>query len=115
MSLLQNSYELGYVFGTFLGDGHAFIAPSRNSIQGRVSWSFAYHEQEIAAKLVRCLKEVTGVDVVPTPLKSKTEVYLYSLQWARLLAQFGKRHEKHLPERYLSANRDYLRVSSMVS
>jgi len=106
---IADSYELGYVFGAFLGDGHAFIVPSRNSIQGRVSWSFAYHEQEIAAKLARCLKEVTGIDVVPTPQKSITEVYLYSLQWARLFAQFGKRHEKHLPERYLSANRSYLR------
>src|SRR6266849_8312472 len=95
---IADSYELGYVFGTFLGDGHAFIAPSRNSVQGRASWYFAHHEQEITAKLARCLKEVTGIDVVPTPRKSKTEVYLYSLQWARLFAQFGKRHEKHLPE-----------------
>ncbi len=106
---IADSYELGYVFGAFLGDGHAFIAPSRNSISGRVSWYFAYHEQEIAAKLARCLKEVTGIDVVPTPHKSKTEVHLYSLQWARLFAQFGKRHEKCLPERYLSANHNYLR------
>jgi IMP dehydrogenase len=106
---IADSYELGYVFGAFLGDGHAFIAPSRNSIQGRVSWYFAYHEQETAAKLARCLKEVTGIDVVPTPQKSITEVHLYSLQWARLFAQFGKRHEKHLPERYLSANHGYLR------
>ncbi len=106
---IADSYELGYVFGAFLGDGHAFIAPSRNSILGRVSWYFAYHEQEIAAKLTRCLKEVTGIDVVPTSQKSKTEVHLYSLQWARLFAQFGKHHEKHLPERYLSANRGYLR------
>ncbi|MDQ6660466.1 MAG: IMP dehydrogenase, partial [Chloroflexota bacterium] len=106
---IADSYELGYVFGAFLGDGHAFIAPSRNSMTGRVSWYFAYHEQEIAAKLARCLKEVTGIDVVPTPQKRTTEVHLYSLQWARLFAQFGKRHEKHLPGRYLSANRSYLR------
>ena len=106
---IADSYALGYVFGTFLGDGHAFIAPSRNSIQGRVSWYFADHEQEIAAKLVRCLKEVTGVDVKPISRKSEIDVHLYSLQWARLLAQFGKRHEKHLPESYLSANCDYLR------
>lgn len=106
---VAESYELGYVFGTFLGDGHAFIAPSRDSIQGRVSWYFASHEQEIVAKLIRCLKEVTGVDAVLTLRKSVTNIHLYSLQWARLLAQFGKGHEKHLPEKYLSANHDYLR------
>ncbi len=106
---ITDSYELGYVFGTFLGDGHAFIAPSRNSIQGRVSWYFANHEQEIAERLVSSLKEVTGVDAVSIRHENKTEILLYSLQWAKLFAQFGKRHEKHLPERYLSANRDYLR------
>ena len=42
------------LFGTFLGDGHAFIAPNRNSETGRVSWYFGPGEQEIAAKLQRC-------------------------------------------------------------
>jgi len=103
------SYELGYLFGAFLGDGHAFIAPSRNSEQGRVSWYFDANEPEIAAKLIRCLKDATGVDVAPTPNTSIINVHFYSLQWARLLAQFGKRHEKHLPERYLCGDLQYLR------
>ena len=106
---IADSYELGYIFGTFLGDGHAFIAPSRNSVQGRVSWYFAHHEQEIVEKLVRCLKLITGVDVKSTWREKVTTIELYSLQWARLLSDFGKRHEKHLPEKYLCANRDYLR------
>jgi IMP dehydrogenase/GMP reductase len=106
---IADSYELGYVFGTFLGDGHAFIAPSRNSVLGRVSWYFAHHELEIAAKLISCLKAVTGLDVEPMPGENIINIHLYSLQWARLLAQFGKRYEKHLPTEYLSANRDYLK------
>jgi len=105
---ISDSYELGYVFGAFLGDGHAFIAPSRNSVTGRVSWYFAHHELEITAKLIRCLKAVTGVDVEPTPHEKVINIHLYSLQWARLFAWFGKRHEKHLPEEYFSANRNYL-------
>ncbi|WIG58496.1 MAG: inosine-5'-monophosphate dehydrogenase [Ktedonobacterales bacterium] len=106
---ITDSYELGYLFGAFLGDGHAFIAPSRNSEQGHVSWYFARHEAEIAAKLIRCLKDVSGVEVTPTPNERIINIHFYSLQWARLFAQFGKRHEKHLPTRYLSANPDYLR------
>jgi IMP dehydrogenase/GMP reductase len=106
---IGDSYELGYIFGTFLGDGHAFIAPSRDSVLGRVSWCFAHHEREIVEKLIRCLKLVTGVDVKPTPRESVTTIHFYSLQWARLLSEFGKRHEKHLPEKYLCASRDYLR------
>ena len=102
-------YDLGYLFGAFLGDGHAFIARSRNSETGRVSWYFAQHEQRIAEKLIAALKTVTGVDVTPTLGEKVLNIHFYSLQWARLMAQFGKRHEKHLPERYLSANPDYLR------
>ena len=105
---IADTYELGYVFGTFLGDGHAFIAPSRNSVQGRVSWYFAKHEQEITEKLIRCLKMVSGVEAKATERELITSIEFYSLQWARLLSAFGKRHEKHLPEKYLSENRDYL-------
>lgn len=106
---IADSYELGYLFGTFLGDGHAFIAPSRNSVLGRVSWYFAHHEQEIVEKTIRCLKLITGVDVRSTWQANATTIHFYSLQWARLLSEFGKRHEKHLPEKYLCGNRDYLR------
>jgi inosine-5'-monophosphate dehydrogenase len=105
---IRESYALGYLFGAFLGDGHAFIAKSRNSEQGRVSWYFGAQEQEIADKLSRCVQEVTGV--VPTQVAAGKliNVYLYSLQWARLLARFGKRHEKHLPADLLCANTEYL-------
>jgi IMP dehydrogenase/GMP reductase len=97
------------VFGTFLGDGHAFIAPSRNSEQGRVSWYFGKHETDIAAKLVRCLEHATGVAVEATPGEKIINIHFYSLQWARLLAQFGKRHEKHLPLAYRCSDVNYLR------
>jgi IMP dehydrogenase/GMP reductase len=102
------SYDLGYVFGTFLGDGHAFIAPSRNSEQGRVSWYFGLGETAIADKLRRCLRAVTGVDVVPSPADKIINLHLYSLQWARLLAEFGERDQKHLPAKYRCSDRDYL-------
>ncbi|HET8908872.1 MAG TPA: IMP dehydrogenase [Ktedonobacterales bacterium] len=106
---MADSYELGYVFGTFLGDGHAFIAKSRNSVLGRVSWYFALHEEVIAEKLIRSLKEVAGIE--PSVVRNERIISLnfYSLQWARLMAQFGKRHEKHLPNEYLCGNPDYLR------
>ena len=106
---IEDSYELGYLFGTFLGDGHSFIAKSRNSVLGRVSWYFALHEHEIAEKLASCVKAVTGMDPVIAPDSRIINVHFYSLQWARLLADFGKRQEKHLPTRYLSGNPHYLR------
>jgi IMP dehydrogenase/GMP reductase len=106
---ITDSYELGYVFGTFLGDGHAFIGTSRNSVSGRVTWYFALAEADVAAKLVRCLQVVSGVEPTSAANTQVINTHLYSLEWARLLAQFGKRHEKHLPSRYLSSNPEYLR------
>jgi IMP dehydrogenase/GMP reductase len=105
---IKDSYELGYVFGTFLGDGTAFRAASRNSEIGRASWAFGPDEEKVAAKLVKCLKAVTGVTVKPTRTEKVTHVHFYSLQWSRLFRQFGKRHQKHLPPRYWCSNPRYL-------
>ncbi len=105
----QESYELGYVFGTFLGDGHAFLAPNRNSETGRVSWYFGVTEHEIVEKFTRCLESVSGVKPVVIRNESTYHVHFYSLQWARMMFLFGKRHEKHLPKRFLAANPLYLR------
>jgi IMP dehydrogenase/GMP reductase len=103
------SYELGYVFGTFLGDGHAFLNTVRNSEIGRVSWYFGLDEEEVAAKLAKCIKEVSGREVEPTRGEKVTNVHFYSLAWARVFAAFGKRDEKHLPAGYLCSHPDYLR------
>ena len=107
---IEQSYELGYLFGTFLGDGHAFIAPSRNSEIGRVSWYFGTHERDTIEKLLDAAEAVTGVrPTVASERRGVAHIHLYSLQWARLLAAFGKRHETHLPPEYLCNDRDYLR------
>ena len=102
------SYFLGYMFGTFLGDGDALIAPSRNSEHGRVAWTFGPNEYETAQKLAECVEVATGV--VPTIKQDRvTRVYLWSLQWARVLAEFGKRDRKHLPTMYRCGDPFYLK------
>ena len=104
---IHASYYLGYMFGTFLGDGDAFIARSRNSEIGRVAWSFGPNEHTTALKLADCVEVATGVR--PTIKTDRiTHVYLWSLQWARVLAEFGKRHEKHLPLKYRCGSPLYL-------
>ena len=102
------SYFLGYMFGAFLGDGDAFISPSRNSEVGRVAWTFGPGEDEIAVKLAECVEVVTGV--APSVNCDRViRVYLYSLQWARLFREFGKREGKHLPPRYRCGDPFYLK------
>ena len=105
---IRASYDLGYLLGTFLGDGHAFLNRVRNSDIGRVSWYFGKNEPEVTAKLVRAVEAVTGVTPKVVPGEKIDTVNLYSLQWARLLAECGKKHEKHLPEKYLCGGAEYL-------
>jgi IMP dehydrogenase/GMP reductase len=106
---IDDSYELGYVFGAFLGDGTSFLNWNGKSEIGRVSWSFGPTEHEIADKLVDCLEAVSGVRVDAKPSSRTLTVHFYSLQWARLFDEFGKRTEKHLPRKYICGNPLYLR------
>jgi IMP dehydrogenase len=104
---IRESYELGYVFGAFLGDGDIHISRSRNSEAGRVGWTFGPSERRIARKFTQCLEVASGVRVSAQEGRV-LRVYFYSLQWARLLSQFGKRDQKHLPARYLCGDPRYL-------
>ncbi|MFP5576685.1 MAG: IMP dehydrogenase [Acidimicrobiia bacterium] len=104
-----SGYDLGYLFGVFLGDGHAFIARSRNSEIGRVSIYVGAGEPHVRDRVVQTIERVTGVMPSVAPSGSVDHVHLYSLQWARLLAQFGKRADKHLPVQYRCADPEYLR------
>ncbi|MGI9175814.1 MAG: IMP dehydrogenase [Rhodothermales bacterium] len=106
---ISASYELGFLFGTFLGDGHAFIAPSRNSEIGRVSWYFGANEYDLVEKLCDCAEAAVGVrPTIASERRGVIHVHLYSLQWTRLLALFGKRDEKHLPSRFFCGDAQYL-------
>jgi IMP dehydrogenase/GMP reductase len=106
---IGDSYELGYVFGTFLGDGTSFLNWNGKSEIGRVSWNFGPDEHVTAEKLVDCLEAVSGVRPMAKPSGRTLAVRFYSLQWARLLDEFGKRDEKHLPGKYMCGNPLYLR------
>jgi IMP dehydrogenase/GMP reductase len=107
---VTDSYALGYVVGTFLGDGHAFVNTNGAAEIGRVSWYFGPDEQEIAAKLADCVEVASGLR--PTrdaTAASTTTLHLHSLPWARLLATFGERDEKHLPAQFLCGSPFYLK------
>ena len=106
---IRESYDLGYVFGTFLGDGDAFLNTNGRSEIGRVGWSFGRRERSTAEKLMSAVERVTGVRPKLRERERTLQIYLFSLQWARLLAEFGKRDRKHLPSRYRCGNPLYLR------
>jgi IMP dehydrogenase/GMP reductase len=108
--VVEDSEDLGFLLGTFLGDGHAFLAESRNSELGRVSWYLGAHETDLAQRLCDTVERVTGVRPVDGGTsRGVRHLHLYSLQWARLLAECRKKDAKHLPPAWLCANPAYLR------
>jgi IMP dehydrogenase/GMP reductase len=101
-AVIRASYELGYIFGTFLCTGQV----CRES--GRVRWELASSQAVASEKLVRCLRSVAGMDVVCDQQRPVPSLELSSRPWARLFSDFGEHAERHLPAAYLCAHRDYL-------
>jgi inosine-5'-monophosphate dehydrogenase len=108
--VVEDSSELGYLLGFFLGDGHAFINSYNGREFGRVDFYVAADQPDVAARLLNAIESVVGVKPKEAPARGALRIFhLYSLQWARILAGCGKRDEKHLPTEWLCNNPDYLR------
>ena len=105
---IKDSYDLGFLFGTFLDVGQATLTPANGRDIGEVSWSFGARETELADKLAAAVERVVGVASRVERVHGCLIVRLCSLQWARLLGEFGPRAERRLPSRYLCRSDDYL-------
>lgn len=106
--ILSPSYDLGYIFGTFLGYGNSFQASNGKSMIGRVSWYFGSNEEYIVNKLNNCIKNVFNKELSIDKQKSIFNCKLYYKPFADFLASFGKKNKKHLPEHLLVSNKEYL-------
>jgi IMP dehydrogenase len=109
-AIVEESEDLGFMLGVFLGDGHAVINHVRDSEIGRVTWYLGEHDVELARRLSDAIERVTGVR--PSDggaIRGARHLHLYSLQWARLLSACGERDAKHLPAGWLCRDAGYLR------
>lgn len=109
-STLTPTYEVGYIFGSFLGDGNVHQHVNRGSHSASVHWSFGPNEEAIANKLSECIKTVFGLcPVIKKPEnKNSILVSLYYKPLADFLASFGKRSNKMLPTELFVDNKEYL-------
>lgn len=107
-SVITPSYESGYLFGTFLGDGHALCAEYKGSHIGNVSWYFGKEEIDIANKLSNCIQTIFNKIPQVIETESTINVIFYYKPLADFLFGFGKKLNKHLPENLLVNNKDYL-------
>ena len=102
---LKPSYELGFIFGTFLGDGHAMEAEHNGSNIGAVYWYFNKDESDLAEKLSKCIKSCFNKEISIKEEGSIIKCEFYYKPFANFLSQFDK---KHLPSHLLVKNYNYL-------
>ena len=107
-AILEPSYDSGYIFGTFLGDGWASVATYKNSERGSVHWAFGLHEKSIADKLVLAINNTIGKMATIKKKKNMLLVSLYYKPLANYLFDFGKKNNKYLPQQLLVKNNQYL-------
>ena len=105
---LKPSYELGYIFGTFLGDGNSHTGVYNGSHQGAVNWCFGKEELDIAEKLSNSIEIIFSKKCSINIKENKILVSFYYKPFADFLKKFEKRLNKHLPEEYLVNNTEYL-------
>jgi IMP dehydrogenase/GMP reductase len=106
---ISSGYELGYIFGTFLGDGHSYISTYQNSERSSCNWSFGAHETNIAEKLSKCIETVLNYKcTISKKNNNMLIVYCCNKSLTKMLYQFLKRTEKHLPEQYYCKNIEYI-------
>lgn len=101
---VDSTYELGYVFGAFLSVGISDI-PKHSSYMGQV----CFYTNEDVDKLVAAIKESFNLDakVYQKPNNRKV-VAVHSKPLARFFAEFGKKEQRSLPDKYLVNNAEYL-------
>ena len=107
-SVIVPSYSSGYLFGTFIGDGHAMCAEHNGSHIGAVTWYFGEEEGNIATKLATCIKDIFGKEPKIEVTDNTINVVFYYKPLADYLFSFGKKIEKHLPSNLLVSNNEYL-------
>jgi IMP dehydrogenase/GMP reductase len=105
---LKPNYELGYIFGTFLGDGCSRTITNKKRRSNSVNWYFGKNELEIAIKLNECVEKIFGRSTNIRETKNTPVVTLHDKPFADFLSHFGKRDNKHLPEEFLVLNKFYL-------
>lgn len=115
---INSNYNVGYIFGAFLGDGNSriYIQKRRNknndgykkSTIGSVHWSFGINEISIVNKLKQCLFDEFKLIPKIKFIKNMIKVSLYCKSLAHLFFEFNKKINKHLPEKYFVNNKKFL-------
>jgi len=110
--VVEESADLGYLIGYFLGDGHTSVVPPTPGRGGvaQVVLDVDASKPALAERLAELVGRVTGVTPTVNDYGAGVlRLRLSSLPWAKLLSQCGKKDGKHLPQEWLCSDPAYLR------
>ena len=107
--VLTPSYELGYIFGAFLGDGHANCNLYKGSHSGQIRWYFGRQENRIAEQVKKSILIALGKQAKVTECKNTLNVIFDYKPFADFMHTFGIKDQKHLPSHLLVRHEGYLR------
>lgn len=100
----EPTYNLGYILGTFLGDGNV----SFSNKSGSCHWTFGLNEEKIAKKLELAINHTFNKKCTINYNHNTIRIYCCYTRLAEILKTFGKKNNKHLPSKYMSYNTEYL-------
>jgi hypothetical protein len=103
--IIRPSYQLGYIFGLFVGDGSTQV----NEKGGIVHWALGAKEVEVIAKLQTALVDVFGLTSSPRDHGNHVRVTVYRVALAKLFISFGKKTSKGVPNAFWCSDMDYVR------
>ena len=106
---LTPSYELGYIFGSFLGDGNSNTPYYKKSHRGFIKWYFGYSKDRAIKKLPLCVEKIFNKKLKVNNTKN-TIIYTFNYKpFADFLKEFGSKENKQLPSSLLVNNPEYLK------
>ena len=107
---LESTYDLGYIFGMFLGNGtsHLTINKKNNCEGGDVSWTLNKNRPDIIKKLYNSMLNILNYECSIIDINNSKKIICYNKCLTKLFLEFGKKTDKHLPEKYYCKNINYI-------
>lgn len=117
--VLTPSYDLGYLFGLFIGDGCASINSSLRQVKngktnknstGNIAWYLGVNEKNIIEKLNKICGKLFNREIITELNKKESMItcHLYHKPLAEYFSSFMKKEEKYLPTELLINDKPYL-------
>lgn len=115
--VMTPTYELGYLFGTFLGDGYSRLNRHERkngekktyNIAGSLTWHFGRNEMHIAEKLVQCSIVALNYEPKIEETKNMIKVVSRSNVLSRMFnTLYDENRNKRIPSMWWCKNTIYL-------